>query len=472
MSGDVWYRRHKLTVFTRDITSLTPEHSLFRHSIIMDFRRISPAENIFLLTALFFSTAKVNGFEVRITTNPTAVEFGESLEVTCTTTCSKPQMIVEYKPGIAPNRTRGDNWVTDQFPSVQKWDFTVPCIVICESGNENLEVKKEVAVYNQELNVRQLPGPLEVNKPYQLECTGPRVYPRNKLILTWLRGSEVVQCNSTGVVGFPDEDVRLRNVLSFTASTLDDGQVYTCLAEVDLGSNTTKPITKSSVTLQTYSFPEPPRILNRDPVEVNQEVMLTCEVPNVYPAEKMRVRWFQGDEQQNSVTNRSDPTTVWATAAWTPRETGLTELSCMADFEDYPSVPLKNNSISIEVYVFSDPIIQVPPSLVKIPVNITCSVFNVSGKLQLRMKKGSEILTSRSASTGLTIYHTVNPQAGLNGQQYTCEAKLTLQHHSNPIVKQRSATLPASSIGLVPMDGEGYQFLVISVCFYCYGLYR
>ncbi|XP_072925488.1 sialic acid-binding Ig-like lectin 10 [Hemitrygon akajei] len=113
----------------------------------------------------------------------------------------------------------------------------------------------------------------------------------------------------------------------------------------------------------------------------------------------------------------------------------------MADFEDYPSVSSKNDSITIDMYVFSNPEIHIPITIEGIPVNITCSVFNVSGELQLRLKKGSEVLVSRSASTGLTIYHTENPRAKLNGQQFTCEAELTLHHHSNTIVKQQSTAL-------------------------------
>ncbi|XP_072104326.1 intercellular adhesion molecule 1-like [Mobula birostris] len=395
----------------------------------------------FLLILILRLTNEVYGFEVLIETSRPVVEFGESLEVTCSTMCNNPRIILEYKPGLNPNRTHADKLITDRFSSIQKWDLTVPCTVICQSaGTAVRERKLVVPVYNRNLSIVPPPDVLQVNKPYQLECTGPKVYPKNKLVLTWLRGSEVVQRNSTEEPGYPD-DGPLKNVLNFNPSISDDGLVYTCLAELNLGPNTTKWIANASVTLKTYSFAEPPRILNRDPVEVNQETTLTCEVSNIYPAEKVRLKWFQDGEEWNSVASRSNPTTVQATATWTPRETGVTELNCMADFEDYPSVSSKNDSITIDVYVFSNPEIQIPITTEGIPVNITCSVFNVSGELQLRLKKGSEILANRSASTGLTIYHTVNPPAELNGQQFTCEAELTLHHHANTIVKRQSTTL-------------------------------
>ncbi|XP_067829019.1 intercellular adhesion molecule 1-like [Heptranchias perlo] len=410
----------------------------------MDFRLISPVEYFCLFTLTFIVTANVAGFEVWINTNPPAVEFGDSLEVNCSTTCGNPSMTVEYKPGIHPNRTSDRDWITDIFPSVQNWDLVVPCSIICLSDNNKLmEGKKVVTVYNRELKITSPPKVLEVNKTYSLECIGPRVYPNNKLILTWLRGSEIVQRVSTGVKGFPDDDKRLKNVFNFTASASDDGQEYICLAEVDLGSNTTKPITNSSVALQTYSFTDPPRILNKDPIEVKQEVTLTCEVPNVNPAEKMRIRWSQDGEELKTIALRSNSNTVWATTRWTPQESGLMEVVCTADFEEYPSIPPRNDSFFIMVYVFSAPEIQVPTILEGKAVNITCSVFNVSGELQLRLKNRNNVLVSKSSSTELTIYHTVDAQAKLDGQQYTCEAVLKLQAQSktSPIVKQQNATL-------------------------------
>ncbi|XP_059495907.1 intercellular adhesion molecule 1-like [Stegostoma tigrinum] len=409
----------------------------------MDFRRKSLLGCLYFSVLMFRITDTEPKFEVSMDTNPAAVEFGDSLETNCSTTCSYPTINVELKPGINSNRTIGAAWHYDYFQSIQKWDVTLSCFVRCKSNNSTLnEVKKSVAVYNREINTTLLPEVLEVNRRYSLQCIGPRVYPNNKLILTWIRGSEIVQRNSAEKQGLPDEDNRLRNVFNFTASLLDDGQEYTCLAEVDLGSNATMSITNSSVTLQTYSFMDQPRILDKRPKEVKQEVILTCEVSDVYPVEKMRVRWFQDGEELNSVTTRPNSNTVQSTAAWTPQETGLIEVVCMADFEKYPSVPSKNHTVFIEVYVFSSPEIQIPTSHGGNLVNITCHVLNVSGDLELKLKKENDILAKGSSSTGLTISHTVQAQAKLDGQQFICEAELKLQDQSitSPVIKQQVGT--------------------------------
>ncbi|XP_059495784.1 intercellular adhesion molecule 1-like isoform X1 [Stegostoma tigrinum] len=412
------------------------ERSTFLSSM---YNNIIPA-----VLAFWIQTATVTGFEVSIDVTPPAVEFGDSIEMNCSTTCQKPSMNVEYKPGVNPTRTNSSTWYNDYFQSVQNWDFTLACSVMCKLDNFQLKEKKmSVTVYNREINIISLPEVLEVNRRYSLQCIGPRVYPNNKLILTWIRGSEIVQRNSAENQGLPDEDNRLRNVFNFTASLSDDGQEYTCLAEVDLGSNTTMSITNSSVTLQTYSFMDQPRILDKRPKEVKQEVILTCEVSDVYPVEKMRVRWFQDGEELNSVTTRPNSNTVQSTAAWTPQETGLIEVVCMADFEKYPSVPSKNHTVFIEVYVFSSPEIQIPTSHEGNLVNITCHVLNVSGDLELRLKKENDILAKGSSSTGLTISHTVQAQAKLDGQQFICEAELKLQDQSitSPVIKQQVGTL-------------------------------
>ncbi|XP_043550985.1 intercellular adhesion molecule 5-like [Chiloscyllium plagiosum] len=186
-----------------------------------------------------------------------------------------------------------------------------------------------------------------------------------------------------------------------------------------------------------------PRILDKRPKEVKQEVTLTCEVSSVYPTEKMRVRWFQDGVELNSDTTRPNSNIVRITAAWTPQESGLLEVVCMADFEKYPSIPSKNNSAFIEVYAFSSPEIQVPTSQEGNLVNITCLVLKVSGDLELRLKKGNDTLVNGSSSTGLTISHTVEAQVKLDGQQYICEAELKLQDQSmtSPVIKQQIETL-------------------------------
>ncbi|XP_067829027.1 vascular cell adhesion protein 1-like isoform X2 [Heptranchias perlo] len=274
----------------------------------------------------FWIQTNVAGFEVWINTNPPAVEFGDSLEVNCSTTCADPSMTVEYKPGIHPNRTNSRDWITDRFPSIQNWDLVVPCSIICLSDNNKLkEEKKVVTVYNRELKITSPPEVLKVNKTYSLECIGPRVYPKNKLILTWLRGSEIVQRVSTGEKGSPDEDKRLWNVFNLTASGSDDGQEYTCLAEVDLGSNTTKPITNSSVTLQTYYPPTEAQVRKTadDWIEGKSQT-LSCNAAGnpapqvswikdeqIYFGEKLHIPSVQlrdGDKPQNtsiSVNNKT-----------------------------------------------------------------------------------------------------------------------------------------------------------------------
>lgn len=435
----------------------------------------SSGRYLHLVLFVFTLTTKGNGFEVHINTDTPAVEFGGSLNVNCRTTCLNPDINMELKPGLNKYCNEVNNSNTCQFPAVMRWDLPMVCSVLCKSeNNTTVENKTVIIVYNRDLVIAPHPKVMEINKTYQLNCTGPRVYPNNKLHLKWLRGSKVVKSVHPTEQKFPDDVTPVVNILNLNASMAEDGQVYTCLAELDLDTNTIKEIESSSVTLQTYSFPKPPRILNRKPIEVNEEATLECEVQNVYPAEKLTVTWFHNEEELKPVTKTSSSHDIWATTTWTPQDTGLTEFTCRAEFEDYPLNLTRSANISIEVYVFSEPVIQASLTIIDgKPVNITCSVFNVSGELQLTLKNGNMSLPSESSSTEHTIYHTLHPKMEMNGQQLTCVAKLTLQNHSEPIVKQQNITLNVQSeesswVIIIIFSIVGAIIIIIIMAIICY----
>ncbi|XP_062891814.1 vascular cell adhesion protein 1-like isoform X2 [Mobula hypostoma] len=162
-----------------------------------------------------------------------------------------------------------------------------------------------LVVTDRNLSIVLHPDVLEVNKPYQLECFGPKVYPKNKLVLTWLRGSEVVQRNSTEEQGFPD-DGPLKNIFHFTPSISDNGLVYTCLAELKLSDNSTKWIANASVTLQMYYKPQNTVIsVNNKPtselvifIRKGDEAVVTCR-SNGNPAVTIKWRYpHQGSKNE------------------------------------------------------------------------------------------------------------------------------------------------------------------------------
>lgn len=189
---------------------------------------------------------------VLIKAEPSAVEFGHPLIVNCSSSCVATRIFIEGTKGY--NVTKQPQWVAHSYSTILMWSLQMYCTAICSSGESDAQ-NTIIPVYNRELNITSPPEVLEINTTYTLECTGPRVNPINKLILKWQRGNKIIETNSTEENGISHEDKRLRNVLQFTARTTDDGQVYTCVAEVDLGSNTTLQITNSSVTLQTYREP-------------------------------------------------------------------------------------------------------------------------------------------------------------------------------------------------------------------------
>ncbi|XP_048473850.1 intercellular adhesion molecule 2 [Rhincodon typus] len=293
----------------------------------MDFK-LSPRCAAGSLLILVFTGAveKMTELEIQINANPPAVAFGDSLVVNCSTPCAAPHIVIE---GSRNNpKIESDQWVWINFTSIQSWSFSVICYIECSSQHDR--ISEQITVYDREINITLLPEVLEVNRRYSLECIGPRVYPNNKLILTWMRGSEIVQRSSTEEPGLPDEDNRLRNVFNFTASLSDDGQEYTCLAEVDLGSNTTMSITNSSVTLQTYYKPIITALLannksiTESPVYFSQgdTIILQCDSQgNPQPT----VKW-EKPKQSNIVIN---PPGVLRISDATIKNTGVYKCSAV-----------------------------------------------------------------------------------------------------------------------------------------------
>ncbi|XP_059848264.1 hemicentin-1-like isoform X1 [Hypanus sabinus] len=232
----------------------------------------------------FFTVAEVGAEDlISIHAEPPAVEIGHRLEVTCTAMCSAASIVME---GIKDrNSTMQNNKRTYSVPSIQSWHVKVTSQVRCSAGPVQ-STSKVITVYNRDLSISSPPEGLEINKTYSLECIGPRVNPEKKLILKWLRGSEIVQNDSAENVGSLYLNERLRSVFNFTAQSSDDGQVYTCLAEVLLDSNDTLPIANSSVTLKTYYKPRSiiilanNRTISESPIHLSDgdNITLVCDV--------------------------------------------------------------------------------------------------------------------------------------------------------------------------------------------------
>eukprot|EP00062_Callorhinchus_milii_P021058 gi/632977374/ref/XP_007905308.1/ PREDICTED: vascular cell adhesion protein 1-like isoform X2 [Callorhinchus milii] len=193
-------------------------------------------------------------FNTWIDLSSQAVEFGEFVKINCSTTCGRPEPFIQFELKEKPkNIIGGPTWKAFSYSSVQFWDNPIICLVTC--GSNASFTSLVLPVYNRELNITQPSGVLQEKKQYSLECTGPRVYPKDRLILKWLKGDEILHTAFTNVPGMPDEDNRLRNVLNITANKSDDGQNYTCVAEIILESNNTMQIQTSSVTLQVNYAP-------------------------------------------------------------------------------------------------------------------------------------------------------------------------------------------------------------------------
>ncbi|XP_067829029.1 sialic acid-binding Ig-like lectin 16 isoform X4 [Heptranchias perlo] len=218
----------------------------------------------------FWIQTNVAGFEVWINTNPPAVEFGDSLEVNCSTTCADPSMTVEYKPGIHPNRTNSRDWITDRFPSIQNWDLVVPCSIICLSDNNKLkEEKKVVTVYNP-------PTEAQVRKTAD----------------DWIEGkSQTLSCNAAGnpapqVSWIKDEQIYFGEKLHIPSVQLRDGGQYVCRVTNEYGSKISSLNAVIMYKPQNTSISVNNKTVSGSPIHVSKgdEVTMTCDTNGNPPA--------------------------------------------------------------------------------------------------------------------------------------------------------------------------------------------
>lgn len=80
-------------------------------------------------------------------------------------------------------------------------------------------------------------GPMLAGNRYSLVCDVINVAPVHKLTVKWLRGNEIVKSVSYRDRSLDDIDVTLHNIsdsLTIWASRKENGQIYTCQAELNL----------------------------------------------------------------------------------------------------------------------------------------------------------------------------------------------------------------------------------------------
>lgn len=92
------------------------------------------------------------------------------------------------------------------------------------------------------------------------------------------------------------------------------------------------------------AFPSAPVIRGQDHLRLGAESTLTCEVSDVYPAERLTLTWLRGDAELQSIMGDSASSSVRSEHRFVPvKQDSGENITCRAEL-DLPELPAEVRS--------------------------------------------------------------------------------------------------------------------------------
>ncbi|XP_037105285.1 vascular cell adhesion protein 1b isoform X2 [Syngnathus acus] len=113
--------------------------------------------------------------------------------------------------------------------------------------------------------------------------------------------------------------------------------------------------------IRLYAFPSDPEIRGHDPVRAGEESTLTCQLRDLYPAERLTLDWLRGGQVVRSVPGEAGATSVQSAYTFTPQRAESGEnLTCRAtlDLHDLPP-PERTRQTVTRLHVTFAPVVTV-----------------------------------------------------------------------------------------------------------------
>ncbi|OCT90392.1 intercellular adhesion molecule 3 [Xenopus laevis] len=215
--------------------------------------------------------------------------FGSWFPLNCTHNCS----LAGWESRIRKrNESKGPGWVSVQVEVgtgaiVDGWRASnINCVVLSD-GNSVDNIVKVIPYEIPRLVTADMEDNLEEGKSYNVTCTVHGVAPIQNLMVTVLRGEEVIHQKTF------EDDSRVGNITQvvtypITAQRSDNMKNYSCQATLALGTVIGKVTVKSSsVNVRTFGLPKAPKTKTSRWIEIGTE--LICEVFNAFPPDDVTV---------------------------------------------------------------------------------------------------------------------------------------------------------------------------------------
>ncbi|XP_067088825.1 intercellular adhesion molecule 5 [Osmerus mordax] len=164
------------------------------------------------------------------------VRYGDSVSVNCSTSVADPEGMGWEASDGATGLVEDVTWVMWTVESLEDWDTSPKCFINLKNGVQHVETLG-VTLYQLPDVVSISPlnhtGPMVEGTEYQLQCDVLNVAPVRNLTVTWYKGNETIKTDS-----FSDQrktPVNKSSILTITPSREDDGALYRCEAQLNLG---------------------------------------------------------------------------------------------------------------------------------------------------------------------------------------------------------------------------------------------
>ncbi|XP_062306076.1 hemicentin-1-like [Osmerus eperlanus] len=164
------------------------------------------------------------------------VRYGDSVSVNCSTSVADPEGMGWEASEGATGLIEDVTWVMWTVESLEDWDGSPKCFINLKNGDQHKETLG-VTLYHLPDVVSISPlnhtGPMVEGTEYKLQCDVLNVAPVQNLTVTWYKGNETIKTDS-----YSDQHktpVNKSSILTITPSREDDGALYRCEAQLNLG---------------------------------------------------------------------------------------------------------------------------------------------------------------------------------------------------------------------------------------------
>ncbi|KAJ8251330.1 hypothetical protein GJAV_G00220170, partial [Gymnothorax javanicus] len=248
------------------------------------------------------------GRSLRINPSSVVVRYGDRVTVNCTVSGPHEGIGWEASEGSVP-MVQNVQFVTWRLDNITDWNIHPICFGNFLNGTHHTQDQKRLGITLYKtpdsviLNAVNQTGPMLEGKQYLLMCVVKSIAPVQELSVRWYKGKrELVKQTFHDDLTKTPVDVSSSHWIRPTIA--DDGEQYSCVAELDLGPDGPQPpplIKSEPLTLTVHGKP---RIIDcQDLVELKEgeslDTLVSCRVEgNPNP----EVTWYKDQSQFSGST--------------------------------------------------------------------------------------------------------------------------------------------------------------------------